>query len=581
MNTPSSSSTAANLRPRNRRLISIDDSFQTLNTDVSPGSAALQSTASSIFPSRAPSPIPSTHPSRAASGNRNTQRTQPNGRPGGISRLEEYQSTPTTFTTGLWETSWTSLQGIASNLLGSDTGRSTKDKSRANFLSPRKKQLQGPTATTTAGKSLPDQWGPLGNVDKQIASGSKEDRVAQVQAKKREALLVSNGHTAADSSGRFKRRVSDERIGESPHPHEHNQEALVYLHHVQPSDTLAGVTIKYNCSASIVRKANRLWPNDSIQIRKVIYLPVDACSIKGRKVERTAQDFDLLGDKDSFSDLTPTPTPTGPSQNPYRAQDIRTNDPPPPSSHATSPSVSTTNTDNPDPPWKHECWVTLPSHDSPVEIARLSRQTLGYFPPSRRKSNPYTDDSSSPIVSRAPSRSPPQSSSHSRTRQGYPSHASSGSYFIQSLKGPGGVGTLGRDARSPGPAQDGLNKLFAAHLPNVAPRSSFESVTSTSSTGIENVGGAIEGWVRKLAGNVAGAMGTPPMRGRTTVATGQGDLIELMESFDLDGPSDGREHRHHRDEDVGVGARVDDGERELRERFPPRGRVFSEEGKRK
>ena len=578
MNTQPPSSTTASLRPRNRRLISIDDDFQTLDTDVSPGSTSLQSTASSVFPSRAVSPIPSTHPSRAASASRNTHRVQQNGRPASTSRLGEYQFTPPTFTTGLWENSWSSLQGIASNLLGSDAGRSTKDKSKTNFSSSRRKQTQEATTSRTAGKSLLGQWGPSGNLDKQVVSGSKEDRLAQVQAKKREALLASNGHTVADSSGKFKRRVSDEGVKESPIAHEHNQDALVYLHRVQPSDTLAGVTIKYNCSAAVIRKANRLWPNDSIQIRKVIYLPVDACSVKGRKIDRTAQDFDLLGDKDSFSDLTPTLTTTGMSQNPYSTQDAQGNNPTP-SSHATSPSVSTINTDNPNPPWKHDCWVMLPNDKSPVEIARLSRQTLGYFPPSRRKSNSYTDDSSSPILSRAPSKSPPRLPSHSQTRHGHTSHTSSGSYFIQSLKGPGGVGTLGREVRSPGPAQDGLNKLFAAHLPNVAPRSSFESVTSTSSTGIENVGGAIEGWVRKLAGNVAGAMGTPPLRGRSTVATSQGDLIELMDSFELDGTNDDGARRLSRDQSIDVG--MEDRERELRERFPPRGRVFSEEGKKK
>ncbi|MCJ1240441.1 hypothetical protein MMC14_008444 [Varicellaria rhodocarpa] len=575
MNIQPPSSKAANLRPRNRRLISIDDDFQTLDTDTSPGSTSLQSTASSIFPSRAASPIPSTHPSRAASTNRNTQRTQQNGQSPSNLRLEGYQVRPNAFSTGLWENSWSSLQGLASSLLGSDTQRSSKDKSRANFLSPRKKQPLEAAHRGLTRSSAPDKWGPSANLDKQIASGSKEDRLAQVQAKKREALLASDGNTLADGSGKFKRRFSNEGVEE---PHEHNQDVLVYLHHVQPNDTLAGVTIKYNCSAATIHKANRLWPNDSIQIRKLIYLPVDACGVRGRKIESTTQEFDLLSDNEGSSDLTPTPTPTFPGQNPYRTQDNPKNNPPP-SSHATSPSISTTNTDNPDPPWKHDCWVMLPNHGSPVQIARLSRQTLGYFPPSRRKSISYADDLSSPIVSRASSKSPPMRPYHSQTRQGHTSRGSSGSYFVQSLKGPGGVGTLGHEVRNPGPAQDRLNKLFAGHLPNVAPRSSFESATSTSSHGIENVGGAIEGWVRKFAGNVAGAMRTPPLRGRSTGATSQGDLIELMDSFDLDGASDEGGRRLPRDEGVGMGQ--EDRERELRERFPPRGRVFSEEGKRK
>ena len=575
MNIQPHSSKAANLRPRNRRLISIDDDFQTLDTDSSPGSTSLQSTASSVFPTRAASPIPSTHPSRAASTNRNSQRTQQNGQWPSNLRPEEYQDTPNTFSTGLWENSWSSLQGLASSLLGSETQRSSKDKSRASFFSPRKKQPLEATQRRRVGNGAPDQWGPSANLDKQMASGSKEERLTQVQVKKRETLLASDGHTLADGSGKLKRRLSDEGVED---PDEHNQDVLVYLHLVQPNDTLAGVTIKYNCPAATVRKANRLWPNDSIQIRKLIYLPVDACGVRGRKIESTAQDFDLLNDNEGSSDLTPTPTPTFPGQNPYRTQDIPTNNQSP-SSHVTSPSISTTNDNNPDPPWKHDCWVILPNHGSPVQIARLSRQTLGYFPPSRRKSITFADDLSSPILSRASSKSPSMRPYHSQTRQGHTSRGSSGSYFVQSLKGPGGVGTLGHEVRSPGPAQDGLNKLFAGHLPNVAPRSSFESATSTSSHGIENVGGAIEGWVRKFAGNVAGAMGTPPLRGRSAVATSQGDLIELMDSFDLNGASDEGGPRPPMDE--GVDMEDEDRERKLRERFPPRGRVFSEEGKRK
>ena len=99
------------------------------------------------------------------------------------------------------------------------------------------------------------------------------------------------------------------------------------------------------------------------------------------------------------------------------------------------------------------------------------------------------------------------------------------------MQGPGGVGTLGKEVHSPGPAQDRLNKLFAAHLPNVAPRASLESSTSTSSTGIENMGGAIEGWVRKFATRAAATLQSNDSRDRS----GIGDLIELSDAFELGG----------------------------------------------
>ena len=97
---------------------------------------------------------------------------------------------------------------------------------------------------------------------------------------------------------------------------------------------------------------------------------------------------------------------------------------------------------------------------------------------------------------------------------------------------------------------------------------------ASSTTGIENVGGAIEGWMRKMAGKAASAIGTPELRGRRVgvgVGAGAGDLIELVDSFELDaGPLD-----------KGGGEGEGERERGLSERFPPRGRVFEEEGRRR
>ena len=105
-------------------------------------------------------------------------------------------------------------------------------------------------------------------------------------------------------------------------------------------------------------------------------------------------------------------------------------------------------------------------------------------------------------------------------------------------------------------------------------------------TGIENVGGAIEGWVRKMAGKAAGAIGTPPLKG----AGGVGDLIELVDAFELDGAAmdnevemvggmGGEEQRGGAISGFDGDGKKEERERELRERFPPRGRVFMEEGK--
>ena len=123
---------------------------------------------------------------------------------------------------------------------------------------------------------------------------------------------------------------------------------------------------------------------------------------------------------------------------------------------------------------------------------------------------------------------------------------------------------MGRNVKSPGPGQDGLNKLFASHLPNVAPPPDQEyftpwtpslldadsgtsvqhggsgARTPLGSAGIDlqDIGGAIEGWVRKVgsqAGKLLHEPGTPgrgkrgavPMLGGT--GGDLGDLIELQD----------------------------------------------------
>lgn len=153
------------------------------------------------------------------------------------------------------------------------------------------------------------------------------------------------------------------------------------------------------------------------------------------------------------------------------------------------------------------------------------------------------------------------------------------------LHGPGGVGTLDKNVRRPGPAQDGLNKLFASHLPNVAPPSEQEYFTPwypglqdadadpngsdapiSFRTGIgdrrvaprgggldlENVGGAIEGWMRKMASRAStilseSSSGSGGGKGSAVPVIGAvggdlGDLIELRDdAFDVGGDGENEE----------------------------------------
>lgn len=126
---------------------------------------------------------------------------------------------------------------------------------------------------------------------------------------------------------------------------------------------------------------------------------------------------------------------------------------------------------------------------------------------------------------------------------------------------------MNKNVSSPGPGQDGLNKFFARHLPDVAPPRNQQSLyqpemplysddTSGATTpgshaqalnngniNIENVGGAIESWMRRVASKAKDAM-EPVDRakmGRASVgvpargSSGIGDLIEMTDEFEIGG----------------------------------------------
>lgn len=145
---------------------------------------------------------------------------------------------------------------------------------------------------------------------------------------------------------------------------------------------------------------------------------------------------------------------------------------------------------------------------------------------------------------------------------------------------------MGKNVKSPGPAQDYLNKHFASHLPNVAPPPGQEyftpwapslldadSGTSFHHSGsgvhtplggsgldLQEIGGAIEGWVRKVgtqASKLLNEPGTPGQGKRSAVpvigAVGGdlGDLIELRDdAFEIDDGGDESRGRSRNDSDL-------------------------------
>lgn len=593
----STSGDTCSIRPRTRRLISYGDEDALQNGGASSSTAWSQQKPFSPFPSRDISPIPGTRLSQpSSSSTRNSASVNSSGlraRSNNIGQINVSSGF------GLWE-SWSSLQGIASTLLGSDAQYASKARNDGgsinSFWSKASKSLgSGPGAP---------QWGPKTKTEQSFTIGSNEERQAMLQAKKRETLLLADPN-GVSSLTTHKRRDSDLRLSNSAAAAEQDGDALVYVHKVKPEDTLAGVMIRYQCQPAVFRKVNRLWPNDNIQIREHVFLPVEACAVRGRKIDPTTMETNRIN-----------AAVDQPRQNSSNAFTLDADN--------VSPSHTLNTSSNLEPEYRHEYFVSIPGIPENVEIARIPRRTLGFFPPSRRKSQSFSDMdpySDSPKTSLdLSSRLHPlslntssSSSSRNRTHQLRPTHRSSSSshFFIDRLKGPGGVGTLhggpGGGIVAPGPAEDPLNKMFAHRLPNVAPpslpRESFDSVHSASSTGLENVGGAIEGWVRKVGGKLVGSIGlegSVAERGRGKM----GDLIELEDSTDnsiannsdgnpeglggqegvsgialLDGSAEGM----NLGDQVLVGGKGNVGaggasisateEALLRERFPPRGRM--------
>lgn len=570
--TSSTPATTSSLRPRVGRLISgLDEGDEISFNPATAPNIRIASPLPSPFESREPSPIPARRLPRTALRNGAQKVHSTGAQPRSGSLRTGRQQSPASMS-DFFSDSWSALQGAASDFLSNTTTSPVKDQSRR-----RKPSNSGAHPRTTS--APPGQWGPVGAAHvlpvNSIGAGSREERDAMVRTRKRMELLAAGPDEHADSLGRIKRRTSDDFASLSAPPGElEDRDSLVYIHHVQPSDTLAGITIKYNCNAAMLRRANRMWPNDRIQVRKTIILPVDACAVKGRPIAN--EEYDLLTGTPDLShrdDTFPTSVPAEPTTTSRtRNESVST--------MSDRPSSSTRSTLETEPQWTHDSWVSLPNTTKPTEIARLSRRSLGFFPPARRKSQSYSDldtpstslDLNRPPIPEHPATSPMRSDQPQRPRGSRRMSNATNGYFPSYLAGPGGVGTMGKNVKSPGPAQDGLNKMFAGRLPNVAPPPNQQKlylpdIPTYSDTGsstpvqsgaqspaalnLENVGGAIEHWVRKLATKATTTQTAPDRQSgsRASVgvsgrgASGIGDLIEMADQFEIGADDDEEEDR--------------------------------------
>ncbi|KAI1470810.1 uncharacterized protein F4812DRAFT_279760 [Daldinia caldariorum] len=455
----------------------------------SPGLTPAESSA----PSRGASPMPSSH--LGSSKLLSSGRSSPSNAAFSRGLLE-----------GSWAPSWASVQDFASSLLdGGYSSEPSRPNSRNGDKSRPKSIWKGlGSGIAKAGKSS-SNWGPAPPSESRpvagdIGAGSLAKREAQLKARKTASVLESyegvNG--GLDVSGKYKRRNSDETPRSVADVVE---EQLVYLHHVQPTDTYAGIVLRYRCQEHAFRKTNGLWSRDNIQVRKHLMIPVDACELKGRPCDPPSQ----YSQKVDHLAATPMISDSSRSSTTHTPQSRQTHDSYFDSISGKSAALPAQEED--EPPWTHVRWVKLDSIQEPVEIVRVSRKSMGYFPPRRKKSIHTVSTFSTPRHSLELSKaitntsevfdspgqlsSPRQSSISARPVAASLGTSSPARSRVTSLgeadhvpvwmRRPGGVGSMGKSVKAPGPAKDYFNTWVNKTLPGF----NIDSMPSMSVMGSE------------------------------------------------------------------------------------------------
>ncbi|PTB64038.1 carbohydrate-binding module family 50 protein [Trichoderma citrinoviride] len=457
-----------------------------------------------------------------------------------------------------WTQSWSSVQGFASSLLSvaenpGDVSRSRADAQSGNAFSTSlwnriPSNLGSIASKSFKGGSSPASQGP--KAANRVAAGSSDQRESALKTAQRASVLENN--RALDYSRYHKRRNSDEIPSENSQPEEY----LVYIHKIQPSDTYAGIILRYKCQEDAFRKANGLWSRDSIQVRKWVVIPVDACEVRGRPCDppSSSQNHAATNSHKTPSQATPDTLFNLPGERPA-----------PEDESAEKDAM----------PWSHVRWVRIDSLPEPVEIGRMARQKLGYFPPRRKKTGRTVSFSSTPRQSLDASTtsdqidqpmSRRQSAADDRPtllgrRDSLRSHGSSEAPDMRPawMRRAGGVGPLSRNIRAPGPDKDYLNSWAKKHFPGLDmdklpsmsvmgsemarfgfDREPAEIVEGTyqeggdtespsnQNNGLDKAAAAVETWLRTAWSkrNMGPLIGGLP-RQRNTNGQDFGDLIEL------------------------------------------------------
>ncbi|EMT66412.1 hypothetical protein FOC4_g10006817 [Fusarium odoratissimum] len=295
---PANTSDSTSIRPRNRRLASaLDDDSDTATSREASRSRRgrnlnVHDTAASPSPARSYGLLTAFSPANSRSAS-----PLPSERGGAPHRTNSAANLTNFFNDSLTQ-SWASIQGFTSSLLSGDNGAARRSQSH-NRAGSRSGTWGRDFSGSGSMKKTGGAWGPAPPQEpnlNDVGAGSLAERETALKAARRAMVLESHDgvNGGLDVSGNHKRRNSDESTPEQPQ----TQEYLVYIHKVEPSDTYAGIILKYQCREDAFRKANGLWTRDSIQVRKWLTIPVDACDVRGRPCDppswHNAHSVDLL-----------------------------------------------------------------------------------------------------------------------------------------------------------------------------------------------------------------------------------------------------------------------------------------------
>lgn len=474
------------------------------------------------------------------------------------------------FLSDSWTQSWSSIQGFTSALIPDAGGKGTQSPNRPDALS-RQVSNTSTKQSVTWGPPPPTSIPKLGDV----ATGSKKKRETALKAARTASVLESHDgvNGGLDVAGRHKRRNSDDVAPDRPT----QEDFHAYIHNVQPTDSYVGLILRYKCREDAFKRANGLWSRDAVLTRKWLIVPVDACELRGKPCDAPS-----WHNSNKVDLLAPTPSATTDQRsNPHDDFFSRSDNEGPADARQTTEGVEEEAEDAQ--PWAHVRWVQVEGFAQPLEIGRVSRQATGYFPPRRRKSIRTISSFSTPRQSVDLSSVTPgsvdgrASTSSGRPRLSSTPRSRGGSASADDrpvwMRRPGGVGSMSRNVRAPGPANDYFNKWSTKHIPgfnmNDLPSMSVmgtetaqfgfndkdsgalvesamedgRDATSASragnGNGLDRAAMVVETWLR---GALARSPGTPLLaaRGRPTgglLGEADGDLIELTDTASDDGRS--------------------------------------------